>query len=58
MKNYKIAIINSSSFGKYFPDHLRRLEKIGEIKHFTFENNISGKELADALQGFNCYCKC
>lgn len=53
MKNYKIAIINSSSFGKYFPDHLRRLEKIGEIKHFTFENNITGKELADALQGFN-----
>lgn len=53
MKNYKIAIINSSSFGKYFPDHLKRLEKIGEVKHFTFENNIPGKELADALQEFN-----
>ncbi|MBI0113896.1 MULTISPECIES: D-isomer specific 2-hydroxyacid dehydrogenase family protein [unclassified Gilliamella] len=53
MKNYKIAIINSSSFGKYFPNHLERLEKIGEVKHFTFENNIPGKELADALQDFN-----
>lgn len=53
MKNYKIAIINSSSFGKYFPNHLERLEKIGEVKHFTFENNILGKELAEALQDFN-----
>ncbi len=53
MKNYKIAIINSSSFGKYFPNHLERLEKIGEVKHFTFENNIPGKELAEALQDFN-----
>lgn len=53
MKNYKIAIINSSSFGKYFPNHLERLEKIGEVKHFIFENNIPGKELAEALQDFN-----
>lgn len=53
MKNYKIAIINSSSFGKYFPNHLERLEKIGEVKHFTFENNIPEKELAEALQDFN-----
>ncbi|OCG45325.1 hydroxyacid dehydrogenase [Gilliamella sp. Choc5-1] len=55
MENYKIAVINSSSFGKYFPDHLQRLEKIGEVKHFTFDNNISGKELADALQGYNIF---
>jgi phosphoglycerate dehydrogenase-like enzyme len=55
VENYKIAVINSSSFGKYFPDHLQRLEKIGEVKHFTFDNNISGKELADALQGYNIF---
>lgn len=55
MDNYKIAIINSSSFGKYFPDHLKRLEKIGEVKHFTFDNDIPGKELAKALEGFNIF---
>jgi phosphoglycerate dehydrogenase-like enzyme len=55
VKNYKIAIINSSSFGKYFPDHLNRLEKIGEVKHFTFESNISGKELANTLQKYNIF---
>jgi len=53
VKNYKIAVINSSSFGKYFPEHLQRLEKIGEVESFTFDNNIDGKELAKALKGFN-----
>ncbi|WP_392552398.1 D-isomer specific 2-hydroxyacid dehydrogenase family protein [Orbus wheelerorum] len=53
MKNYNIAVINSSSFGKYFPEHLQRLEKIGKVKSFTFDNNIDGKSLAEALEGFN-----
>ncbi|MEM5597708.1 hypothetical protein AAHB53_17935 [Niallia circulans] len=48
----KIAIVNSSSFGERFPDQIERLESIGEIKRFTFPVNISGKELAEKLQGF------
>lgn len=50
---YKIAIVNSSSFGKYFPEQIERLEKIGEVQFFHFEPNIDGKKLAEALNGFN-----
>ncbi|HOL39247.1 MAG TPA: D-isomer specific 2-hydroxyacid dehydrogenase family protein [Dictyoglomaceae bacterium] len=49
----KIAIVNSSSFGKYFPDHLERLKKLGEIERFTLPGNMYGKELAEKLMGFN-----
>lgn len=51
--NNKIAIVNSSSFGRIFEDHLSRLEKIGEVKRFTVDANIGGKELAEILQGYN-----
>jgi D-isomer specific 2-hydroxyacid dehydrogenase, NAD binding domain. len=50
---HKIAIINSSSFGRRFPEQMERLEKIGEVKRFTFPINTSGGELAKALQGFD-----
>lgn len=53
VSRYKIAIVNSSSFGKYFPEQLERLKKIGEIESFVFDNDISGKDLANALNGFN-----
>lgn len=53
MKRYKIAIVNSSSFGKYFPEQLQRLKKIGDVESFVFDNDISGKDLAAALNGFN-----
>jgi len=49
----KIAIVNSSSFGKKFPDHMERLKKIGEVERFQFEPDVDGKTLADALKGFN-----
>lgn len=50
---HKIAIINSSSFGRRFPDQMERLEKIGEIERFTFPIHTPGKELADKLQGYD-----
>ncbi|MDO4670431.1 MAG: D-isomer specific 2-hydroxyacid dehydrogenase family protein [Aerococcus sp.] len=50
---YRIAIVNSSSFGRIFPDHIKRLEAIGEVKRFVFDQNIPGRELAEALHGFN-----
>ncbi|WP_373470924.1 D-isomer specific 2-hydroxyacid dehydrogenase family protein [Carnobacterium alterfunditum] len=49
----KIAIVNSSSFGKIFPDHLKRLQQIGEVQKFTFDSAIDGKTLAEELKGFN-----
>ena len=53
MSNYKIAIVNSSSFGEWFPDHLKRLEAIGPVERFTFPNDVDGATLAEALHGYN-----
>ena len=53
MSNHKIAIVNSSSFGRIFPNHLERLKKIGEVKYFNFPQEIPGKELAENLKGYN-----
>ena len=41
----RIAIVNSSSFGKYFPDQLARLKKIGPIEFFKFPSDVNPKEL-------------
>lgn len=49
----KIAIVNSSSFGKRFHNHIDRLKKIGEVKRFTFDQKIDGEELAKKLNGFD-----
>ncbi|WP_322799287.1 D-isomer specific 2-hydroxyacid dehydrogenase family protein [Thermoflexus sp.] len=48
----RIAIVNSSSFGLYFPEHLDRLAALGEVRRFEFPSNVEGRELARALQGF------
>ncbi len=53
MEKYKIAIVNSSSFGKIFHDQLDRLKQIGEVNSFTVDGEIGGKELAELLQGYN-----
>lgn len=53
MSEYKIAIVNSSSFGKVFTDHLARLESIGQVDRFTIDSEVGGKELAETLHGYN-----
>ncbi|EOH97751.1 D-isomer specific 2-hydroxyacid dehydrogenase family protein [Enterococcus pallens] len=53
MSKYNIAIVNSSSFGRVFPEHIQRLEEIGSVKHFTVDGEIKGRELAETLQGYN-----
>ena len=52
-KPHKIALVNSSSFGRIFPEHVKRLEKIGEVKRFTVDQNIPGEELARLLDGYD-----
>ncbi len=49
----KIAIVNSSSFGKHFPEHIERLKALGEVERFEFPQNMRGKALADKLMGFS-----
>ena len=53
MKEFNIAVVNSSSFGRIFREHLHRLRKIGTVKHFNVEQTISGKDLAELLKGYN-----
>lgn len=53
MREYKIAIVNSSSFGKIFPEHIDRLKKIGAVDYFQVDNEMKGKELAKLLSGYN-----
>lgn len=48
----KIAIVNSSSFGNVFPEHIKRLEALGEIERFTLPKDLGGKELAQYLHGY------
>ncbi len=53
MVNLRIAIVNSSSFGKYFPEHVERLKALGEVVRFDFPVQIDGRSLAEALHGYN-----
>ncbi|MCS7283146.1 MAG: D-isomer specific 2-hydroxyacid dehydrogenase family protein [Anaerolineae bacterium] len=48
----RIAIVNSSSFGRYFPEHIERLARLGEVQRVEVPASIGGADLARALQGF------
>jgi lactate dehydrogenase-like 2-hydroxyacid dehydrogenase len=45
----RIAIVNSSSFGKLFPEHLERLNKFAEVRRLTVSPNITASELIPEL---------
>lgn len=47
-----IAIVNSSSFGRYFPEHMERLSAVGKVGRFDFPVDMDGKSLAEALEGY------
>ena len=51
--DYRIAIVNSSSFGTRFPDQMDRLRKIGDVERVRVAGTCCGAELAKALEGFN-----
>ena len=51
--DYKIAIVNSSSFGTRFPDQMERLEKIGTVERVRVAGTAHGAELAEALKDYN-----
>lgn len=46
------AIVNSSTFGRHFPDLLERLESLGTVERFEFDPDVDGKELASVLAGY------
>jgi lactate dehydrogenase-like 2-hydroxyacid dehydrogenase len=48
----KIAVVNSSSFGKHFTEHIERLRALGKVDIFNLPKDMGGKELADKLNGY------
>jgi phosphoglycerate dehydrogenase-like enzyme len=53
MKKPIIAIVNSSSFGQLFPEHMKELQKIGEVLRITVPKDISDENLTDKLKNVN-----
>lgn len=49
--NNEIAIVNSSTFGFYFPDLMEELEEIGGVTRINVASDISGRELGKKLKG-------
>ena len=51
MAKHKIAICNTSSFGRVFPEHLDRLAALGEVVDIHVDGDCHGKELSEAVGG-------
>jgi phosphoglycerate dehydrogenase-like enzyme len=49
----RIAIVNSSSFGRRFPEHIERLERLGQVERVRVAGDCHGEELAEALAPFD-----
>ena len=50
MRKPLISILNSSTFGKHFSDHMKTLEAFADIKHITVPADIDGDALAEHLK--------
>jgi phosphoglycerate dehydrogenase-like enzyme len=48
----RIAVVNSSSFGTHFPEHLERLRRIGTVRRFTVPRAVAGERLGRLLRGY------
>lgn len=49
----KIAVINSTSFGREFPEFVEELEaKVGKVEKFILPADIPVEELIDVLKGY------
>lgn len=45
-----ISIVNSSTFGKHFTEHISTLEKFADIQHVTVPSDIDGDALAEKIK--------
>ena len=52
-KRPRLAIVNSSSFGKHFQEHLTALEAVGDVHRVDVPKDISMTPLIDQLRGVN-----
>ncbi|RKY31108.1 MAG: hydroxyacid dehydrogenase [Candidatus Omnitrophota bacterium] len=49
----KIAIVNSTSFGIKFPDHIERLKEFSEVKRINFPKDVSDFTIINELKDFD-----
>src|SRR3990170_1574403 len=45
-----ISIVNSSTFGKHFIEHISTLEKFADLQHVTVPSDIDGDALAEKIK--------
>lgn len=45
-----IAIVNSNSFGRHFPEHLERLSRFADVRHVAHPPNLSAAEWISVLK--------
>ncbi|RLE59548.1 MAG: hydroxyacid dehydrogenase [Thermoprotei archaeon] len=49
---YRVAVVNSKSFGRHAPDLVEELERYAKVEWMDVDKNLRGKELAEKLAGF------
>jgi phosphoglycerate dehydrogenase-like enzyme len=49
----RIAVVNSSSFGRVCPDLMERLQRCGDVERLDVDPEIDGAELARRMEGFH-----
>lgn len=50
MSKILISIVNSSTFGKHFAEHISTLEKFADLRHVTVPADIDGDALAEKIK--------
>ncbi|WP_443742120.1 NAD(P)-dependent oxidoreductase [Tractidigestivibacter sp.] len=51
MARHKIAVCNTSTFGRVFPEHLERLARLGDVVDVHVDGDCHGEELSRAVAG-------
>ena len=49
---YKIAIVNSTSFGVVYPEHIEELKKFSYVEKINFPTDVSEKKIINTLSDF------
>ncbi|MBE9389371.1 D-isomer specific 2-hydroxyacid dehydrogenase family protein [Vagococcus salmoninarum] len=54
MSDYQIGIVNSQSFGKYYPEHLEELKTLGEVTKVHISAVATDEEIGSQLASYDC----
>lgn len=54
MSDYQIGIVNSQSFGKYYPEHLEELKTLGTVTVLQIPATATGEDIVRELAPYDC----